>query len=219
MSSNRVWHRTHRYNAIFLSAFIVVHMATHLSGALGIETYNAVQSVFRVVYRHPAIEVLLLCSVIGQMLLGLGLVARRLRPGAVRGFWGWLQIVSGCAFFLFMAQHLFSLAMTRIYFDLDTDFYWPASVMSGPWFIYYFWPYYVIGVFAVFAHIAAGLRFVLLEKQRPIAARRAGVSILFVGGAVALSIPPIIAGFLYPVDLPEVWVDYLQFYAPNFQPR
>ncbi|MDZ7783609.1 MAG: hypothetical protein U5K56_11985 [Halioglobus sp.] len=208
---------THRVNAMALAAFILVHLLTHLSGYYGIETYNAVQSALRTVYRYPPIEALLLISITAQLLMGAALLVMRLRRGRPHGFWAWLQVVSGGVFFVFMAQHLYSLAMARLYFDLDTNFYWPASVMSGPWFIYYFAAYYVLGVFALFAHIGAGVRFALYER-RPVAAQRVGVAFLIVGAAIALAIPPIIAGAFYEITLPREWIDYLRFYAPGFEP-
>lgn len=207
----------HRVNAIALAAFILAHLLTHLSGFFGIETYNNVQSVLRTVYRFPPVEVLLLVSITAQLLMGVALLVMRLRRGRPYGFWAWLQVVSGGVFFVFMAQHLYSLAMARLYFDLDTNFYWPASVMSGPWFIYYFAPYYVLGVFALFAHAGAGVRFALYERC-PVAAQRVGAAFLIVGAAVALAIPPIIAGAFYEIHLPREWIDYLRFYAPDFEP-
>ncbi len=81
--------------------------------------------------------------------------------------------------------------MTRLYFDLDTTFYWPASVLSGPPFIYYFIPYYFLGVFAVVAHLGAG---------------------------VSAAILPIIAGAYFEIDLPQEWIDYLLWYVPSFEP-
>ena len=201
---------------MFLFAFIVMHMITHLSGVFGIENYNAVQSAFRVVYRNVIVEVVLLVSISAQLVIGAVLLARRTRSGRISGFWGWLQILSGGYFLLFMVQHLYSLGMTRLYFDLDTNFYWPASVMSGPWFVYYFTPYYVLGVFSVLAHIGAGLRFGLISTGKAVLANRVGVSFLVVAAVIALAIPPIIAGALYPIELPQQWIDYLRFYSPTF---
>ena len=208
----------HRYNAIFLSGFIVLHFVTHLSGFWGIETYNQVQSDLRKVYRIPLMEIAVLVSITLQLLLGGKLLYDRLKAGGVSGFWGWLQVVSGAFFFVFMAQHLYSLGMARLYFSLDTNFYWPASVMSGPWFIYYFAPYYFLGVFALFAHIGAGLRFALIDRGKPRAAGRAAAGFLLVGAITGLAIPPIIAGAFFPIELPSEWIDYLRFYDPDFEP-
>ncbi len=210
--------RAHRLNAIVLFVFLVVHMLTHLTGVFGVDTYNRVQAAFRLVYRHPVVETLLLTSITLQLAIGAVLLVRRIRRDGLSGFWSWLQVVSGGVFFVFMAQHLYSLGMARLYFGLDTNFYWPASVMSGPWFIYYFAPYYVLGVLAVFAHIGAGLRFMLADRGEAVLGARVGVSFLVVGALVALAIPPIIAGAFFPIDLPQEWIDYLRFYMPDFEP-
>lgn len=207
----------HRYNAMFLFAFIIVHMATHMSGVLGVETYNRVQDIFRVVYRHPIVEITLLFSITIQLFIGVYLLVRRVRAKGVNGNWGWLQIISGGVFFVFMAQHLYSLGMTRLYFGLDTNFYWPASVMSGPWFIYYFTPYYVLGVFALFAHIGAGVRFGLMERGANELGQRVGISFLVIGALISLAIPPIFAGAYFQIELPSEWIDYLRFYTLDFE--
>ncbi len=210
--------KAHRINAIALSGFIAIHMLTHVSGLWGIDAYNNVQSALRTIYRFPPFEIALLASITAQLVLGMVLLVARLRQGRPQGFWSWLQILSGGAFFIFMAQHLYSFTMARVYFDLDTNFYWPASVMSGPWFIYYFWPYYMLGVFALFAHAAAGVRFALLDRGAISASRRWPAALIAAGAVLAVIIPPIIAGAFYAIDLPQEWIDYLRFYMSDFEP-
>lgn len=210
--------RLHRYNAVFLAVFILLHFATHLSGFWGIEAYNMVQSELRRIYRVPLIEWAVLASITVQIVLGGKLLVDRLRAKSVTGFWGWLQIVSGAIFMIFMAQHLYSLGMARLYFSLDTNFYWPASVMSGPWFIYYFAPYYFLGVFALFAHAGAGIRFVLIERGARRVGQWAGIALIVLGLLVGIAIPPIIAGAFFPISLPPEWIEYLRFYSPSFEP-
>lgn len=210
--------KLHRYNAIILSGFILAHFANHLSGFWGIDTYNAVQSGLRQIYRVPPVEWALLLALSAQIGLGTMLLFDRLRSKGVSGFWGWLQVISGGVFLVFMIQHLYSLGMARLYFSLDTNFYWPASVMSGPWFIYYFAPYYFLGVFALFAHIGAGVRFAMIERGARPAGHRAGLAIIAIGFVVAIAIPPIISGAFFPITLPGEWIEYLRFYSPGFEP-
>lgn len=217
-SVSRKWVSIHRFNAIFLAAFILLHFATHLSGLWGIEAYNSVQSEFRKIYREPIVEWAVLISITLQILLGGTLLIDRIKVKGITGFWGWLQVVSGVVFLVFMAQHLYSLGMARLYFTLDTNFYWPASVMSGPWFIYYFAPYYFLGVFALFAHIGAGARFVLADRGYQRSARILGVGFVISGAVIGMIIPPIIAGAFFPIELPGEWIEYLRFYDPEFEP-
>jgi len=210
--------RAHRCNAMLLGLFIAAHLANHLAGLGGVDRYNALQQTLRTVYRHPLLEPVLLAAVTVQLVLGGALVFARYRAGGARCFWSRLQVGSGVVLLLFMLQHLFSLAMARLYFGLDTDFYWPASVMSGPWFIYYFAPYYVLGVLSLFAHVAAGVCLALAGRGAARLGRKVGGALIVAGTAVALTIPPIIAGAFFPIELPEPWLAYLRFYTPGYVP-
>ncbi len=49
----------------------------------------------------------------------------------------WPQIISGGIFLFTMAERFLALAAVRFQVGLETDFYGPASVMSGPSFINY----------------------------------------------------------------------------------
>lgn len=49
----------------------------------------------------------------------------------------WPQIISGGIFLFTMAERFLALAAVRFQVGLETDFYGPASVMSGPSFIDY----------------------------------------------------------------------------------
>jgi succinate dehydrogenase/fumarate reductase cytochrome b subunit len=208
----------HKLNAILLVVFIFFHLANHLSGMLGIVVYDNVQSTFRLVYRQPLIEFVLLASITLQLLVGAKLLIKSLRRRRPVGFWPWAQHLSGGVFFLFMVQHLFSFVMSRWYFDLDTTFYWPASVMSGPPFIYYFVPYYFLGVFAVIAHVGVAVRYALMRHKRVAIANKMGIGIMLLGAIVSAAILPVISGAYFAIDLPPLWIDYLRWYVPNFEP-
>lgn len=208
----------HKYNAAILIVFLFIHLATHVSGIFGIATYNAVQNFFRTVYRNPAVEPVLIASISLQLLVGAALLLRSLRRGPPDSRRAKLQVISGGFFFVFMAQHLFSLGMARLYFHLDTNFYWPASVLSGPPFIYYFVPYYFFGVWSVLAHVGIGVRYWIEESGRERAARRVEKAFILGGALVSAFILPVIAGVWFDIDLPQEWIDYLRFYVPDFVP-
>jgi len=208
----------HKLNAVFLTLFLVVHLATHLSGIAGIATYDSVQAIFRTVYAQPLVEAMLLVSIALQLIIGAKLLIRSWRNKRPSGFWHWTQTLSGGFFFVFMVQHLFSLGMARLYFDLDTTFYWPASVMSGPPFIYYFIPYYFLGVFAVIAHLGVGVRYWLLDTGRDRLADRVGIAFLLAGAAISAAILPIISGAFFDISLPAEWLEFLRWFVPTFEP-
>ncbi|MBS9718153.1 hypothetical protein ACFFUT_12825 [Pseudohalocynthiibacter aestuariivivens] len=210
--------KIHKINAVFLIVFLVLHLATHLSGIFGISTYNSVQSALRLIYGNLLVETVLIVSIVTQLIVGAILLVRSLRRGKPVGFWPWAQVLSGGFFFVFMAQHLYSLWFARVIFDLDTNFYWPASVMTGPPFIYYFIPYYFFGVWAVITHIGVGVRYRVLDAGNKIAADRVGVGIIVAGAFVSALILPILSGVFFEIEMPQEWIDYLRFYDPDFVP-
>lgn len=209
--------RLHRLNGLFLIGFLLIHMATHLSGLWGIETYNATQKTLRAVYRAPLVEPLLLISLVAQVGLGIWLLIGAWRRG-IRGFWAWAQALSGAGFLFFVLQHVPAFALARWSYGLDTTLYWPAAVMSGPPITWYFTPYYLIGVISVFAHLGVAARSALARQGRPGpgAALAAGLT---AAGAVTgtLIVAMLLEGF-YTIDLPPQWVDYVQIYFPWFEP-
>lgn len=210
--------KIHRLNAGVLLVFLAIHLITHISGIYGIDAYNAVQDFFRAVYRQPLIEPILISSITVQLAIGAILVAKMLRHNRPNDAWRWTQVISGVFFLVFMAQHLFSLGMARWYFALETDFYWPASVMSGPPFVYYFVPYYFFGVLAVVAHVGAAIRNRLKASGHAELGNRLGVGTILLGAMISASVLPILSGGLFPIVLPQEWIDYLRFYDFDFVP-
>lgn len=206
----------HRINAAILTIFIIVHVTTHVSGIFGIEVYNTVQSYFRVIYRHALIEPILLTSIISQLIIGAILLIRSLRQGRPSGFWAWTQILSGGYFLLFATQHLIALAEVRLFFGLDTNFYWPATVMASAPSIYYFAPYYFLGVLAILSHVAVGIRYAILDAGYPKLANRVGLSIIMGAACLSAFILPILAGAYFPIELPDPWIEYMRSYDPGF---
>ncbi len=212
------WKTFHKFNAVILLAFLFMHLVTHISGIFGIEAYNAVQKALRMVYRNRVTEPVLLVSISLQLVTGLVLLVRALRRGRPHGLLAWTQLLSGGFFFIFMAQHLFSLGMARLYFGLETNFYWPASVMSGPPYVYYFIPYYFFGVWAVMTHAGLGLRYWMLDAGHERLGNYTALAFTIGGALVSAFILPIIAGVYFDIQLPEEWIEYLRFYVPGFKP-
>lgn len=207
--------RLHRFNSLLLAIFIVPHIATHLSGLWGIETYNAVQNGLRIIYRYPPVEIMVLASAAFQALLGTKLLISAIRHGVV-GIWHWIQIASGAIFLIFLVEHLIALGFARLTFGLDTNFYWPASVMSGPPFTYYFVPYYFLGVLSLFVHVGVALRFTLVDRGKFKAAKTIFWTITLLGTAISGLIVLTLLGAFFEIDLPAEWVKYLRAFYPAY---
>lgn len=208
----------HRTLAFALLLFVVMHMLTHLSGLWGIETYNQVQTAFRKIYHIPIIEFGILAGFCAQVILGSILLYQNWRR-LMRTVWGRVQGFSGILVLFFLSQHIPALVITRFVTGMDTNFYWPASVTNGAPFVYYFVPYYVIGVVAFFVHMACFARLALIRVGSKKVARHLFWGISFFGLLVAVLIVAMLTGVFYDVNLPDEWVGYLQSYLPSYEPK
>lgn len=208
----------HRANALAIGAFLTLHIVTHLSGLWGIAAYGTVQELLRSVYRSPLIEPLLVAAVALQLGAGASLGLRAVKQARPHGFWQWSQLLSGAFVLFFLVQHFIALAMARLYLEVETGFYWPASVVSAPPFVYYFVPYYFLGVLAIFTHIGAAVRY-RLAGGATATADRTGLAIILLGAVVAATIVAIFTGAFYDIRLSPDWIAYLRWYDPSFTPR
>lgn len=205
--------RLHRVLAIGLLAFILPHLAGHLAGLWGQETFDRVQAILRPFYRNALVEPVLLLAVALQLVLGIVLLRRQWRRGLRSNLLRW-QVISGLVLALFLIQHLPAMAMARYWAGLDTTFWWPASVASTWPFTLYFWPYYLSGVLAFFIHAGIGLSFALRRKGRHRAAARVVRASVIVGLTWGGLILAGISGVLHPVALPPEWQAYLAVFRP-----
>ena len=207
--------KLHRLNALLLTAFIMLHMATHLSGLWGSETYNTTQMALRLLYRNPVIEPLLLASSVSQIILGAILLIRTVRRGP-RGVWSRVQVISGGIFLWFFTEHLIALVLARWIDGLDTNFYWPASVMSGAPFTWYFIPYYFLGVSALFIHIGCAVRLQMIRTGR----RQSAIGVFWLvtifGIILATLINSMLLGVFYDIHLPDDWIGYLRQFVAGY---
>jgi len=143
--------------AALLLAFVAYHLANHLAGLLGPQVHAAVMHLGRGVYRIPAVEA--------------GLVTALL-----------LQVATGVQAGLFLLVHMNSaLVSARFLNGTETDWAWasaaPVGLLDDAWAIRLL-PHYLLGAFCVLAHLAGGLRGVLLAHGRP----RGAVDLAWVAG-------------------------------------
>ncbi|MGH1577874.1 hypothetical protein [Planktotalea sp.] len=148
--------KAHRLNAKILGIFIALHLVNHAVLVVGRETHLKVMEFLRSGYRSGLIEYPLFGLFAVQIVLGLALIAKRGKP---KGAWAWIQVLSGLYIAFFLLQHLGAIVMARMSYEFETTTYFAAAVVSAPPFAWYFFPYYVLGVTAVFTHIAAAARF------------------------------------------------------------
>ena len=105
----------HRASAFVIVAFAAMHIANHLASLLGVSTHIAFMETARTVYRHWAIESVLLFCVAFQVASGLWFVIRGWRQR--KGLIPWLQAGSGAYLAFFLLIHvgavLFGRSLTK----------------------------------------------------------------------------------------------------------
>lgn len=149
---NKSVKRFHRLSGIVIASFLLLHLTNHLFALGGPQLHIAVMNLFRHVYRFPPIEILLLICVIFQIGSGATLVFKK---GFLRQpFYVVLQILSGLYLSFFMIYHVRAIMLGRYRWNVQTDFYFAASVANNYPSKLFFIPYYMLSLVCVFAHIA-----------------------------------------------------------------
>lgn len=132
---------THRITGIIIAVFVSAHLFNHAMAWFGIETHREIMEALRKIYRQPVIEVLLVVGFGFQVYSGLRQVKNLKKKNAIT-FNERIQIYSGVVVAFFIVQHIPAVLFQRVYFTLDTDFYFAARVVLEAPFQFYFVPYY-----------------------------------------------------------------------------
>lgn len=203
-----MFRKLHRTNAILLGVFISAHLINHLAIIGGVEAHLATMKAMRAFYRPVYVEAVLYALFGAQILLGFTLMCKQGRP---RNRWGWAQYISGGTLTVFLLQHMGAALLTRMVNpEVDTNVYWAASVVSREPFVWYFAPYYALGILSIFVHVAAAL------KKR---ARLKAYSNWVVGTGVLVSIivvPSLMGWYTGPINLPPEHNEYIENFFTNF---
>ncbi|MDH2382839.1 hypothetical protein [Bradyrhizobium sp. CER78] len=185
------WRVTHGVAAAVILLYVAFHLTNHLLGLLGPEVHGAVMKIGRTVYRSSVIEPILVALMLFQVAVGARLAWRwsALPADAYRVF----QIGSGVYLAAFIVTHLNSaLVSARAVHHIDTNWDWasgaPTGLIHDAWSIRLV-PHYALGVFFVLAHLASGLRGVLIAHGTATTiANRIWVTGLAGGAMVAVAI-------------------------------
>ena len=169
---------------LFVGPHLVNHVAAFWNGPVHIEIMNAV----RHVYRDDIVQPMLLALIGFQILSGTALARRRMRMPS--DFLGTLQTMSGAYVGVYFLAHMTAVFAAR-YAGTDTNWTWltrPNNSMlvslSNLRLIAHYW----VGPIAIVAHVATGLRAVLLQHDTsPATANRLALA-LIAAGVVAASL-------------------------------
>jgi len=198
--SLRVFHRS---TAAVIAGFAIVHLANHVMSLRSIEAHIAFMDIVRTLYRQPAIEFVLIASVIFQCVSGLWMVVRgwSVRRGAV----AWLQAVSGTYLALFLLVHVSAILLGRLALHLDTNFYFAAAGFHVPPYQLFFVPYYFLAVVALFTHVGCAFYW-WLGARSPRLRRMSLSSMVAIGCMAGVAIDLSLAGRLRPVTVPATYL-------------
>ena len=185
------WRVAHGIAAAFILIYVSFHLTNHLLGLAGPDVHAAVMRMGRLVYRSSAIEPILVALLLFQVVAGIRLAWRwSSRPAdAFRVF----QIGSGVYLSAFILAHLNSAFVSaRAVHHIETDWAWasgaPIGLIHDAWSIRLV-PHYALGVFFVLAHLASGLRAVLIAHGvGATVANRIWAAGLIAGGLVSIAI-------------------------------
>lgn len=194
----------HRISGVAIAAFLVLHLCNHLFALGGPALHIAVMKYFRMVYRFPPVEVLLLLCVTIQIISGLRLVFTkgfRRQPLYVIA-----QAVSGVYLSLFLINHVTAVLLARYDWHIETDFYFASGVAVHYPEKLFFIPYYTLSVLCAFTHIACAHYARRVELARVAAGpdasagfRREALLILGAGAVVTALIMGSFTGLFYPL--------------------
>lgn len=198
----------HALSAILIAAFACLHLGNHLAGLSGVAKHIAFMEVARSVYRFPPVEFALLSCVAFQIVSGLTFVVRGWKQR--HGLIPWLQAISGAYLSFFLVVHVGAILFGRTVLNLNTNFYFAAAGFHVAPFQFFFAPYYVLAVVALFTHLGCAAYWQV--QDRPRIARVLVVALpIAIGAVTSLVIVLSLAGALFPLQVPA---EYKATYAP-----
>jgi hypothetical protein len=165
-----------------LLLFIGPHIGNHLAGFWSGSVHIEIMNVVRRVYRDDIVQPVLLALIGFQILSGTALVRRRMRM--LSDFLGTVQTMSGVFVGIYFLAHTTAVFATR-YAGTDTNWIWLTAPhgsmlmsLSNLRLLAHYW----VGPIAIFAHIACGLRMVLLQRDiSPTTTNRIALALISAG--------------------------------------
>lgn len=190
--------KLHRGCAIILGSYIMMHLTNHIVALGGAEQHIALMQTLRKLYRWPPIEILLLTAALVQISTGTSLAWRG--RGLRQDWKAKLQLYSGLYLAFFLLVHTSAVLVGRHVLQVDTNFYFAASVVvSYPYKLFYM-PYYFLGVASFFTHVGLALYYNLNETWR---GRGVLFAMIALGCLIGVGLVATFSGALYTIELPN----------------
>ena len=165
-----------------LLLFVGPHIGNHLAGFWSGSVHIAIMKAVRHVYRGDVVQPVLLALIGFQILSGAVLVQRRMRmPDDI---FGTVQTMCGVYIGVYFLAHMTAVFAAR-YAEIDTNWAWltrPNDSLLASLFKLRLIAHYWAGPIAIVAHVACGLRWVLLQRDvSPAAADRIAWALIATG--------------------------------------
>lgn len=177
---------------LIVVAFLIAHFGNHLVALVGTQVHVAVQDVLRLWYRSYVIEPVIVALFLFQV--GSGLTLAFIYRFAQGDRFRTLQVATGIGILAFLLAHMTVLLLfARWQLNLDTNWNFATSARTGGLLgnannarqV----PYYLFAVMATVAHLACGLRIVLLgHGWRVAVVNKLAIGIICGGAMVAAAI-------------------------------
>jgi hypothetical protein len=171
-----------------LLLFVAPHVGNHLAGVWSGSVHTEIMNAARRFYRHDIVQPILLALIGFQILSGTVLVGRRMRMPS--DFVGTIQTMSGVYVGVYFLAHVTAVFAAR-YAGADTNWSWltrPNDSMLVSLTNLRLIAHYWVGPIAIIAHVACGLRAVLLEHNISMATANRLALALIALGVVASSV-------------------------------
>lgn len=154
----------HGVTATLLLVFLFPHLINHLAGTVGPDAHRSLMGVLRHFYRNPVVEPALVAGFLFMVVSGARMAWVHSAREADR--FRVLQLASGAFLLVFVTNHFNGvMILARAYLGIDSDWAFasgaPIGLIKDSWNIRLI-PDYALAVVFVLAHLASGLRKVML---------------------------------------------------------
>lgn len=199
--------KVHYYSGLFISIFIVLHFGNHLFALISPEKHIEVMEIVRLVYRNIVFEVLLIAACITQVIAGISLYRNKKKN--LRDSFDRLHIYSGLYLAFFLIIHPIAIFTGRYYFQVDTNFWFGAMVVNLFPHVLFYAPYYFLGVFAFFVHVACIHRQRVMALGWAVSGDKQAKLIMTLGAIIGILIIAGLTGFFQSLPIPTEYLELL----------
>jgi hypothetical protein len=193
--------KIHVLSGLMISVFVTLHLFNHLCSVWGAGFHMEVMRTLRMVYRNDFAETILLLAIAAQIYSGLCLFRTKRRTA--KTFFEILQTYSGLYLAVFFVIHLSAVFAGRLYFNLDTGFYFGVAGINTFPVNLFFIPYYALAVFSCFAHAAAIHRKKMKRSVFSLTPETQAKAVLLLGACVTIFMFYGLTNQFKGVEIPE----------------